>query len=168
MYNITNEFNFSYISKRVNLTWSDIDYGIKNKFIKPNVAVERAIFEINQKEDYNQVVFDLASLYKDESVYPYLTIMVDSELKIKSESYTKEKWMFLLLDWIYNNRDKYNDALDIVCLIYSDFDYPEQLAPFVKYMPSDEPSLGSLELSEARLYKKWYNYLVKQSEKFSK
>lgn len=66
------DFNYDYIRKRVKLTWNDIVYGIENDYISSNIAIEHAVSEISQCEEYPQSLIDLGSLYKDESVNPYL------------------------------------------------------------------------------------------------
>ena len=64
------------------------------------------------------------------------------------------KWLCLLLTWIYENREAFPDTLALVEEIYADFDYPKELAPFVRYMPSNEPDLGSKERNEERMIAK--------------
>jgi hypothetical protein len=71
------------------------------------------------------------------------------------------------LDWLFNNRENYSDTLDLVVQIYSNFDYPENIAEFIRYMPSDDLDLGSLELNEGRLYEKWKEYLEHEKDRFS-
>lgn len=130
--------------------------------IYPHIAVEHAISELSNKEEYSDSLFNLACVYKNESVYPYLSDLADLELNDEDGVFIKEKWMYLILDWIYNNKNNFPNSLDVVEYIYSDFDYPRQISSFVKYMPSDEPDLGSLELNESRLYRKWNEYLDNQ------
>lgn len=72
----------------------------------------------------------------------------------------KEKWLYLILKWLYKNRSKYEDPLEIVEELYEEFEYPENMKAFVRYMPSDSGDLGSLELNRERLYKNWKKYLV--------
>ena len=77
------------------------------------------------------------------------------------------KWLYVLLSWIYENRSDFDDALQAVEQVYADFDYPQSIESFVRYMPSDEPSLGSIEKDTERLYKKWDSYLSSQSETYA-
>lgn len=49
----------------------------------------------------------------------------------------KEKWLYLILKWLYKNRSKYKDPLAIVEELYEEFEYPEDMKTFVRYMPSD-------------------------------
>ena len=51
--------------------------------------------------------------------------------------------------------------------VYADFDYPSKMADFVRYMPSTAPDLGSLELNEARVYRRWRAYLEECTRKYA-
>ena len=108
----------------------------------------------------------MALLYRGESVQPYLGELVKLESEY-DETKVGEKWLYLVLDWVFENKDSFSDPLGMVEQIYADFDYPELIATFVGYMPANEFLLGSLELNEARLYKKWKDYLNSQNERFS-
>ena len=78
----------------------------------------------------------------------------------------RRKWAFLILAWVYEHRDSFEDPLDLVEKLYADLDYPEQVAPFVRYMPTDEPDLGSRGQNEQRLFQKWAEYLQKEARYF--
>jgi hypothetical protein len=163
---LSKDFNHDYISQRIKLTWKEILYGIEKNYIYPDVAIEFAINEVSEKEEYPEELIELASLTKEESVHPYLKRLVDSE-ETQEDDVIRDKWLYLILDWIYNNKDKYLDSLQIVEEIYAEFDYPEQITTFVRYMPSDAPDLGSAQLNEERLYRNWKSYLDSQKEQFS-
>lgn len=159
-------FNYEFIISKVKLTWGDIEYGIENKYISSDIAIDHAMHELAECEDYSQDLIDLASLSKGDTVYPYLMKLAEVSKELK-DNIIKEKWMYLILDWIYNNKNKYSDPLGIVEEIYADFDYPEIILSFVRYMPSNEVDLGSVELNDARLFKNWKNYLEEQFIRFS-
>lgn len=159
------KLKYDFVSKRVNLTWRDILYAINRNLLDSDSAIEHAMVKISQSEEYNQALLDLASLHKGESVRPYLDELTKLESS-QDDTMLAEKWLYLVLDWVFKNKDNYADPLGIVEQIYADFDYPELIATIVRYMPSDEPSLGSLELNEERLYKKWKEYLDIQRKRF--
>lgn len=156
---------YDFVSKRVKLTWKDVLYAIERKLLSPESAIEHATIEISRNEEYHQALLDLASLYKGESVHPLLDDLASLEAG-QDETMINEKWLYLILDWLFDNKDKYSDPLSMIEQIYADFDYPELMASFVRYMPCDEPDLGTLELNEARLYKKWKDYLDIQKKRF--
>ncbi len=159
---------YEFISNQVKLTWKDILYGIEKKYLLPDAAIEHAIAEISYNDEFPQQVMDLASLHKSESesIYPFLSELTN-HVTDQNDEIISEKWLYLLLEWVYEHRNSYSEPLSIVEHLYVDFDYPDLIATFVRYMPSDEPDLGSLELNEARLYKNWKSYLDSQKERFS-
>jgi hypothetical protein len=78
------------------------------------------------------------------------------------ESTIRDKWLYLVLAWVYEQQANFEEPLRTVEEIYADFGYPPHIASFVRYMPSDEPDLGR-ELNERRLYTKWKQYLDEAS-----
>ena len=159
------KLTYKFVSNRVNLLWSDIAYAINRNILPQDSAIEHAIIKISQSKDYNQVLFDLASLFKGESVQPYLNELVRLE-KYHDEKSINEKWLYLILAWIFENKDSYVDPLGVVEQVYADFDYPKEVATFVRYMPTEEVPLDTKEMNESRLYKKWEEYLDIQRKKF--
>jgi hypothetical protein len=157
---------YDFVTMRIKLTWRDILYAIDRQFLSPNAAIEHAIIELSKIEEFPQSLLDLASLNKNESIHPYLDQLADLEPEQPIED-IDEKWIYLILAWVFENRDNCSDPFGIVEQIYADFNYPEQISAFIRYMPSDEPDLGSPELNEARLYKKWEDYLKERDNKYN-
>ncbi|WP_408606463.1 DUF2247 family protein [Haloplasma contractile] len=60
---------------------------------------------------------------------------------------------------MYNNKNNYSDPLGIVELVYEDFEYTNSIFSLIRSMPSDELGLGTKNLNEERLYKRWRLYL---------
>lgn len=160
------ELKYDLVSKKVTLSWHDILYAIDKGLLSTDSAIEHATKIVSQDEEYNQTILDLASLYKGEPIQPYLGELAKLESEYNETEIT-EKWLYLVLDWVFEKKDSFSDPLSIVEEIYVEFDYPELITSFVRYMPIDESSLGSLELNEARLYKKWKDYLDSQYKRFS-
>jgi len=154
---------YEYVAKKSKFSWQEIVYGISNKILSSNAAVEHAMKEFEAIDDYPDALLELASLKKGDPIHPYVDDLANAEEKEDAKS-IQGKWLYLLLAWIYENKDGFTDPLQLVEQVYADFDYPESIEPFVRYMPSDEPSLGSVEKDTARLYEKWNSYLLGQSE----
>lgn len=158
--------NYEYITLQIKLTWEDIEYGIKNKYISSDIAIDHAIKELSKCEKYSEELLELASLSKGELVYPYLTKLVQNNQKPNDIVEIKDKWMYIILKKIYYSMDDYLNPLEIAEEVYSDFNYPEIISNIIRYMPLNMSDLGSVELNEKRLIKNWYEYLKKQYEKF--
>ncbi|WP_281257751.1 DUF2247 family protein [Paenibacillus donghaensis] len=158
-------YNF-FVLNLVNITWSDILFAIKQRFLTYEAAIEHAIHVINREELPSNDVIELACLDKEEDIDLYLD-KLSSSISEKDYSMAKEKNLYLILKWVFENKNNYSDPLEVVECIYADFDYPEEISRFVRYMPTNQPMLYSLELNIERLYKNWNDYLEKQKKRYS-
>ncbi|GFN32158.1 hypothetical protein PCURB6_24180 [Paenibacillus curdlanolyticus] len=69
---------------------------------------------------------------------------------------------------MYSIFDKFPDPLEMVEAIYADFDYPEEISNFVRYMPVQQPISNSIETNVQSLYKNWEMFLKEEKMKYSK
>lgn len=44
-------------------------------------------------------------------------------------------WALLTFGWLLENRSNYTDPFRLIDMLYADFDYPEEVRPFVGYTP---------------------------------
>lgn len=87
-----------------------------------------------------------------------------SDINEDKKSKIREKWLYVILSWLWNNRINFEDPLSEVENIYADFDYPVQIESFIKYIPPTDgydPSLYSYMKNIDRLMKSWESYLQK-------
>jgi hypothetical protein len=73
------------------------------------------------------------------------------------------KWTYLELKAAFEIRDRLQDPLGLVEEIYADFDYPEAVAAFVRYMPPPPGEPVSIDATYAR----WSNYLAEEAASFA-
>jgi len=157
---------YGFVTKKAHLSWREVIYALSQGIFSSFSVVEHAMGELRLADEYPQSLVDLASLNKGEPVHPYVDELAESEPTQSIEA-IRDKWLYLLLAWVFEQKDSYSDPLKIVEQIYADFDYPESIAPFVRYMPSDEPDLGSLDKNEARLFDKWKMYMHEQGKRYA-
>lgn len=156
-------FNYEYASTLISLTWSDILFGINNGFFTDEIAVKKAISEITENDNSSELVMEIASIFKGESIHPYIYELVKDE---KEEgNVIRDKFLYLLLNWLFENKDEYPDVSDMIEQIFADFDYPMEISNLVGYLPSSE---DIFEPWEDYRRKKWKEYLNKQKIRFSK
>jgi len=153
---------WTFVRKNVHLAWRDILFGIDNELLDPDVPIEMATDQIATSESPSAVLIELAGLGKGERSRDLVKQLATTELDPES-SVVHDKWLYLVLAWVYEHRAEYSDPLEVVEKIYADFGYPPRIACFVRYMPTCEPDLGSQELNEQRLYEKWKQYLEEAS-----
>jgi hypothetical protein len=161
---------YKYAKNIVKLNWHDILFAIENGYFSLESAVEHATLEVQNNESCQDVVVELACLLSDQtnrnSIYPYISKLANAETD-KKKRQSKEKIMYVLLNWVFEHKNKYSDPLKVVEIIYDDFGFPESISSFVQYMPTDSLDLGSVELNRERLFNEWKSYLITQ-EKFWK
>jgi hypothetical protein len=137
-------------------TWHSLAWGLERGLIGRDVAVEAAVQCLSRDGDPPEEVVDLAGCSKDDpEVESYLARLLNTEA-LDSES--DRPWLYLVLHWVLENKDAFDDPLQVVEEVYADFGYPEAIAKFVRYVPSDEPDLGK-EANEARLFEHWRAFL---------
>jgi len=157
----------SFINARTGLTWREIAYGIDNGLLRPAAAIDFATACVGSDEDPSSDIVELAGLRPDEPTRE----LVDKIAGMQSEqdsAYIRGKWLYLVLAWLFENREAFAEPLAIVEEVYADFDYPEDVASFVRYMPMRGPDLGSAAANRKRLFDNWKLYLDKAALTFGR
>jgi hypothetical protein len=157
---------YEFISARATLSWTDILYGLEHSLVAPEVAVQHADNIIKDARDPQPEEIEIAGLSKADPVLDLVSILSSREDNKDAEA-MRDKWLFLVLAWVYENKDGLTDPLAIAEDVYSDFDYPRSIASFVRYMPMQGPDLGSLDMNTARLFDNWRDYLEISGKQFA-
>ena len=152
---------YSYANMKADFSWKEMLFAIDHNILSSYSAVEHAMEELKYSDEYSDSLVELASLNEGDSVRDYVLELAN--LDVNTTTDPESKWLYVLLSWVYENRRSFEDALQVVELIYADFNYPQSIEPFVRYMPSDNPSLGNTERDIEMLYEEWKAYLLRQS-----
>ena len=156
-----------FINQKVNLSWCDIKWGYENNLITSELPIKKAE-NIVLTEIYTKAELELSFLIPNQSndIFPYLNELCS---ETNEDSTIREKWLYILLSWLWLNRESFEDPLDEVESIYTDFAYPAEMDSFIKYMPPKDrydPSLYSYAENINRLMKNWESYLQKSALKY--
>jgi hypothetical protein len=154
----------AFIQERTALNWTEVLFGIENQLIKPSLAIDLAIQNLESADDSENLAA-LAAQAADDPVVELVQKLAADEQPTNAED-IQRKWLYLTLAWAYEGRENLSDALGTVETIYADFDYPESIESFIRYMPSDAPDLGSVSLNEERMMQNWEDYLRAESAHF--
>lgn len=154
-----------FISSKTRLTWREVFFGIENELLASGAAVDFAAEELARQNSASATLVELASLAAGESTRELVQQLAGAEPEDEPNE-VREKWLYLVLAWLFDHRDAYADPLQTVEEVYADFEYPPAIAGFVRYMPMDEPDRGSRALNEARLYNKWKQYLEETATRY--
>lgn len=158
---------YEFIRQRVELNWHEVKFGLDHQLLKPEGAIDKATESLCDTNAPPKELVELASKAKDESIADLIAYLARIEAPT-SDKQVKAKWLYLVLAWLFENRESLVDSLGIVESVYSDFDYPKEIAPFVCYMPMDEPNLGNSEQNEARMVDWWRAYLNEAAKQFAR
>jgi hypothetical protein len=148
----------AFVKQLVDLNWREIKFGLDHQLIDSAVAIERATEALCRNEPATKAEVELAGMSHDEPASELVNQLARTEPEIEEES-LRDKWVYVVLAWLFENRSAFDSPLNLVEEIYSDFGYPRDVAPFVRYMPMVGPDLGSREKNEARLFDYWRDYL---------
>lgn len=148
---------YEFVRDRVRWTWRDVYFGVANEILDLEAHVAFARERMGESEQAS-VLADIVTGNLQEPIMDVLARLADSE-PWRSGQETREKWLYLVLAWVYTRRSEYSDPLREVEIIYAAFDYPAQVVSFVRYMPMVGPDLGSRMRNEARLFERWKQYV---------
>lgn len=165
--------SYEYFLKLVDLNWYDILFAIENGYLNVESAVEHALKVIEQVEVYEEEVFELASIMKKEikgkecEIFEILRKLAN-ELPSEIKELTKKKLLYVVLSWLFENQELYEDPFRVIEFIFDDFGFPASIRELVRYMSlpyskekiieSQQSQIGDTDL----LFKKWIEYLENQ------
>ncbi len=140
-------------------SWQKVLFALENKIITVEDVIEYATYILDENTRGFDIVLEITCSNNDEDIYPYLQDLIQLEESQDTAS-IKNKWLYLILKWLYEKRNEIDNVLQIIEEIYELFDYPDSIISFVGYMPSDAGDLGSPKLNGERLFKNWEQYLT--------
>ncbi|HEV8421134.1 MAG TPA: DUF2247 family protein [Actinomycetota bacterium] len=158
---ISFELSLEFLNRQgIPLSVEDVRYGFERGWLRPQTVIEWAVHQV-EKNESDPIVIDIASLLMDEiDRVPAALDQLDSPDRIHDPRSSSRKWLYLQLRAAYEKRRDLADPLGVVETIYSDFDYPQTLEGFVRYMPlrpGDDPG-------EVALLQRWAAYLKAEQE----
>jgi hypothetical protein len=150
------------------LTWGELSYGFSQGYVGWRTAVDFAITKMEEGATEAEVL-DLAMVGKEDvwKIGDILARLATQETNARPS--VKEIWLFILLRWLYENRREFQDPLMEVEEVYADFDYPEAISSFVRFLPPNDgyrPDLHTPEENLLRLDRNWRNYLDESNRHF--
>ncbi len=126
--------------------WNDLLYAYHRQIIDITTLtayVSRALGEVAFDND---AAIPDGLPEKPEQLKPFLDRAAGDVYPTDERS---KKWAMILAAFV--NEFEVGDKLTAIDDIYSSFDYPEELAGMVRYMPMLGPDLGSKEANENRM-----------------
>ncbi|WP_282611297.1 DUF2247 family protein [Pelagibius sp. Alg239-R121] len=156
-----------FVLSKVRVDWRDVLWAFEHKLLGWKSVVQLAEKRMLDGSEVD-LEADLAFLGKEnaERVGLILRELASAESS-RNDSVAQKKWLYVTLAWLFENSKAFSNPLSCVEDIYADFDYPEEIAEFVGYMPPTDgydPSKHSPEENKQRMLGKWEEYLKSKAE----
>lgn len=161
----------SFVLERTALTWHEAVWGYTRGWIDWRTLSEVAVRRLVESADNRPEEIELAAMTnagQSVDAGDLAQRLADAE-PAPNHDRVARKWLYLVLAWVYDNRAHLSDPLGMVEEIYADFEYPEVVSPFVRFMPATDgydPLRHSPEENETRMYAHWRSYLAEAAREF--
>jgi len=153
------------VSKINALNWHVVLFLLNTKYWNYEDAIEYAKIVIGDIPEHDPVLIELLLLLSEEVKHGELVRQFIAELANDvdelEQKHSFDKTLFLLLSWLYDNKDSYKNPFDMLTLAYLDFGYPEEIKKL------SHPY--SLTENEAIIvYQDWEQYLQDEAVRWGK
>jgi hypothetical protein len=139
----------------------ELAYGYEHGWLGRSAAVQVALAGYGKFLEPPPAYEELALLLSD-SFYRVPDLIREIVRANSSGEDCSRIWLYLALAWAYVHRVEYSDPLSIVEQLYADFDYPDEIEGFVRFLPVPQ----GLPTGEAALYRRWSEYLESSGMKY--
>lgn len=150
----------AFVLTRLLPTPDELVYGHRHGWIGEAdvIALALAMYEAGSAPP---AVEDLALLLSDESSRVD-QLIEDAGRATMSETAPARAWLFLALAWVHDGDGDLVDPHETVELLHADFDYPQAMEPFVRFMPAPPGQPTGMAAIDAR----WRAYLAAEAAWF--
>ena len=121
-----------FTARMKSLEWDEVKVAIQLGYLHVDSAVDYAI-KLIENGSVESIVLELASYDFGDTLE-----IQDCLNRLKSNErfvFNKKKWAMILLTFGFEHRDELAEPLQFIEEIYAEFDYPEEIAHLVRYMP---------------------------------
>lgn len=144
------------------LDWYDVLWGYEHGVIDWKFIVNAADYNVSYGS-VDPLEIELICMGEGEIEGIEKVLIQLAERTIKQHSLSaQEKWLYVVLKWVYENRASISDPLAKVELIYEDYGFPTEMECFVRYMPASgdyDSGAHSVQENTDRLFDNWSRYL---------
>lgn len=139
------------------LNWNDIIFGMQYDYFDIKSAVDFALLLIKNgakdKYVYEISFLNPSSVRKEEFIEQYQRLFSKINHNYTTQE-SKDKILFLLLAFLFEQRNSFENPFHIIEIIYDDFGFPQSISCLIPYMQPDGES-DSMD----RLYDNWKGFI---------
>jgi hypothetical protein len=159
-----------FVLEHVSLTWREALWGYEHQWADWSCLSELAASHVGASVANKPDEIELAGMLAIDSAGAgrLARKLAEGEPTMPEESLRK-KWLYLLLRWIFENRERFSDPLALAEEVFCDFGHPLEMARFIRYMPPGEgydPRQHTKTENEARMLDHWRAYLAASEKEF--
>lgn len=164
------QIDWEFIRARTHLSWNEVFFGHRNNWISILDVIEIARERLLTGQDCPCVVELSESSKREAYRIGELLKQLSESSDERSDEVAEAKWLYLNLAWLFENRDNEIDPLGEVEALYAEFNYPEEVVSFVRYMPvldGYDPGKHTSEENQSRLIANWCKFLEHKAQLFA-
>lgn len=140
-----------------NFNWHDILFLLNMGYLENEAAIEYAKEMVGHGFEHEETLIELLLLSPIEVrvgvlVKEYVAKLA-SDIKESDKKKSLDKIIFLVLDWLYDHREQFENPLGVVWSIIEDFDYPETIVDIFAY-------------EDEGIYLRWEKYLRDEAQRW--
>lgn len=133
---IDDAFKGYFLTKIQGLSWNDYYGAYKHQLINTEALVDYALWIIEHEDQFDDEVLMLAG--ESPTNVTAIEDLVEAIIKGKGKNiFDKEKWLYISLLWLYQNKENISNLREEIDSIYTHFNYPESIKHLVSYMPCE-------------------------------
>jgi len=91
-------------------------------------------------------------------------LVADLEIVDEPAEQRARLWLFLALAWLLEHREDFSDPLEVIEMLYADFDYPDEIQGLVRFMPAAPGDDASLDA----IVRRWRAFVDRLSSEYEK
>jgi hypothetical protein len=123
-----------FVKERVLLTPGELVYGYRGGWLEDRDVVGVALAGFEAERGLPSAEEELALLLSDD-LGRVPELMEEIARSSAEEHDPGTVWLFLALAWLHEHRSEHVEPLEVVEMLYADFDYPEEIEGLVRFMP---------------------------------
>ena len=139
----------SFVVARAMPTGAELAYGFREGWLTRADVVAVALAKYEADLPLSPAEEELALLLSDD-LDRFDDLIVDLEIVDEPSEQRARLWLFLTIAWLFDHRQDFRDPLEVIEMLYADFDYPDEIQGLVRFMPTAPGEDASLEALEQR------------------
>lgn len=152
----------TFLKQQFPLSGLELAFGFERRWVSGEDVVDVLAWWWGMGVSLTPVEQEIAGLFPNELWrLPELLEKCKKQDLEKDDQQIKYLWLYLILAWLYENRNEISDPLGEVEKLYADFDCPEEIQGLVRYMPPEDEPIG-----EEGIISLWGDYVRRTQLKF--